>query len=370
MGENRLKVNGNDIGASGRGTNILEIDRSGNKVNTANFDTYDVPDTATPNMIDFIDNAETGNILLFAVNGHAANMNYSGVDRIEKLGSKYIRDAIDENDRNSWTFITVKGGLVLDESYKTNANGPTSVTVTLPDSFSIQDSGSLETEANEIGPAPESLIGWWPLDGHTRDLSENRNGGTNNGATVTSGLGQSAYDFDGSSNIDSQNIRAVDIPKITVAFWCNPNTGGWALGNGKQFRVKVSNPIEWWVREQNSGSSNRLTGGTPSSEWNFVCCSYDGTVQKIHLNGVKVGSTTPNLEVLDGGDNGFTIGESYAGSGFHFDGKIQDVRLYDRALSESEVAQLYALTDPREDQQLIQTQDGQALVSSQFSDQL
>lgn len=77
--------------------------------------------------------------------------------------------------------------------------------------------------------------------------------------------------------------------------------------------------------------------------WTHITCTYDGTTMRMYVNGTDIGTTTlssfsPNIA------NPFRIGAgaTEGGGNFWFPGLIDDVRVYDRALSAAEVATLYA----------------------------
>jgi len=376
MGQNALRVNGNDIGAHGRGINALEIDKRGNKIKTDNFDTYGSPTTATDALVSFIETAQTGHILLFAINDHGARIEPNGVTKLQELGSKKIDDVAAENDRNNWGFITVKGGHALAERYEPSGDGPVTASVTRPNKFSVAREGTVGGKHNEVGPAPEALIGWWPLDGDTNDHSRNANNGTNNGATITSGLGQSAYSFDGSSSYISVDVGESNSSTWALSCWIRPThvsnikhiTGihnqhpdGWTPLS--HFGVRDSS-ITWW--DSNGWRDSNATIST--GNWYFASIVGTSSTVKTYVDGTIDNTESSNIEnniaVLD------TIGRREHNDDRYYEGKIQDVRLYNRALSDAEVAQLYAITNPRQNQQMIQTQDGNVLSKETFDELL
>ncbi|MDD5524483.1 MAG: fibronectin type III domain-containing protein [Smithella sp.] len=117
--------------------------------------------------------------------------------------------------------------------------------------------------------------------------------------------------------------------------------------------------IDWGVVSIGSGvaaySSTALTANT----WNHVVGTYDGTTAKIYVNGVLAGSTAGAITVGTTTNN-LLIGQSLGSSsgGFqsptgedNFYGAIDDVRLYNRALSLGEVTtqyerRLYTASEP------------------------
>lgn len=85
------------------------------------------------------------------------------------------------------------------------------------------------------------------------------------------------------------------------------------------------------------------SAGVDNDEWHLVTATFDGAMGKIYIDGNEEASesVTPNLThatnvILGHNPYGEADGDAY------FEGALDDVRIYDRALSEEEVAELYA----------------------------
>jgi Concanavalin A-like lectin/glucanases superfamily len=79
----------------------------------------------------------------------------------------------------------------------------------------------------------------------------------------------------------------------------------------------------------------------PDTKWHFMVGTYDGTNQRIYLDGVlgetqASGPPTDNTVIANIG----TLGSGEPG--YNFNGSLDDLRVYNRALSASEVKQLYS----------------------------
>ena len=157
---------------------------------------------------------------------------------------------------------------------------------------------------------------------------------------------------------DAASLHPPD--SITVSAWFNarsykrPMTVAGRAQNGPPWRYPF---LSWLVRintdslveidvghEQNYTPSGWNVPPLQPDEWNFVALTYDGRIKKLFLNGsliTSLASGSPNSQgairyvpgrfILIGAD------ESEAPVGDRFDGAIDDVRLYDRALSAEEV---------------------------------
>jgi PKD repeat protein len=89
--------------------------------------------------------------------------------------------------------------------------------------------------------------------------------------------------------------------------------------------------IGWYDRELSAGSH------LPSNTWTHLAATYDGARQWLYVNGTPVGSRaqTGNLTVST---NALRIGGSTVWAGQYFQGLIDEVRIYNRALSQTEIA--------------------------------
>jgi len=222
---------------------------------------------------------------------------------------------------------------------------------------------------------PVILADTFIYDWHTE------NGYSFDGVSISSGLGQSAYNFNGSSDyINCGDPPALDVSNfgdsITLSVWLNPSDSGGgrqdAFGKGDpntndNYRIWInSGDVYLYIDE--GGSSNRVNTNIDNI-WTHVVGTWDGSTIRLYIDGVEQTSASLSGSSLASSGADFVIG-SRAGEEEFYAGDVQDGRIYDRALSDAEVAQLYAMTDPREDQQLLQTQDGSVLAKEQFSELL
>jgi hypothetical protein len=243
--------------------------------------------------------------------------------------------------------------------------------------MSLQDGGTLRTNSiSEVGPGADSLVGWWPLDGNTRDYAGSANG-TNNGASITSGLGQSAYNFTGTdpSDVDLPQVTELAPKKaVTAILWANPDTTDSTqsiLLTGRDNNSGIEFRDDRLQVNCNSGEFKDSISTLNTGEWTHMVLTYEsGVGGKTYVNGSESGST---------GDLGDIVYPEFYGSAptigshgglYNFDGKIQDVRLYNRALTSEEVENLYNITDPRSDQRVIQSIDGEVYTKNQFDETL
>src|SRR3989344_7510129 len=207
------------------------------------------------------------------------------------------------------------------------------------------------------------LVGYWTLDGadtnwstnKTNDLSGNGNNGTlTNMSTPTSPvpgrIGQ-AMKFDGSNDLILAPLVTNATQNVTVSTWVNWN--GTTAGD----QVVVynghtgSDGFGIFISDGNCGSGSTIVvhlGGvncnaTASSAtlsaktWTHIAETRDATTWTLYVNGVAqgTGATSPNTPTI-----ATAVGASHLATNV-FNGSLDDVRIYSRALSASEVKQLY-----------------------------
>ena len=96
----------------------------------------------------------------------------------------------------------------------------------------------------------------------------------------------------------------------------------------------------------NSGLSNYLDSGhTPiAGQWQYLAATFDGSTARFYIDGVQVASRSVTSSV--GSSNNWRIGAYGSVAGGFFDGLIDNVRIYNRALSDTEVQTDMSLPAP------------------------
>ena len=207
------------------------------------------------------------------------------------------------------------------------------------------------------------LVGEWSFNG--KDLSgttafdrsgQGNNGTLTNGPTPTIGKIGQALLFDGVN--DYLNMGAPSALNITGPFsisaWINPKSFGGSSRGRVVDKFSDDGTTGYGFFVDNVNTTNGITictGGCVGSAavisnsnaiqtntWQHVVVSYNGTTATIYVNGVSVGSGA--LDPPPSGSNNFYVGNRSA-TDRAFDGTMDEVRVYNRALSQTEVTQLY-----------------------------
>ena len=194
-----------------------------------------------------------------------------------------------------------------------------------------------------------SAVSRWAFDGDATD-SWSGNDGSVNGATYVSdgGMRNGAYSFDGDDDYITADSVSEQISgsSFTISSWINTSSStsidviqafNTSTG-GNNMALQLDNG-QLTFYDGNSHSGKSVNKG----EWIFVALTIDAGSDKFatYINGITdlKGDTTSTVN----SDDQYSIGQEWDSSNpsNFFDGLIDDVRIYDKALSPSEVFELY-----------------------------
>jgi hypothetical protein len=179
------------------------------------------------------------------------------------------------------------------------------------------------------------------------DASSAKNNGTLNGPVSTaSGRFGRALSFDGvNDRVDVPDAPSLDLSTgMTLEAWVKPTTnGGWRTAVMKErgtndllYALYASNGARP-TTEAFTGVENASpgTGGLALNAWSHLASTYDGTTLRLYVNGTQVSSKAAT-GAMPNTANPLRIGGN-APWGEYFSGLIDEVRVYNRALSAAEI---------------------------------
>ncbi len=222
-------------------------------------------------------------------------------------------------------------------------------------------SGASATPANN--PITNGLVAAYEFSGNANDVSGNGNDGVVNGATLTTdrfGAADSTYSFNGGSDVIIANsVLTPNQSALTVSAWFYgtaplPNTLTTSIVNqatnngasgGFTLHLKETtggnSRVRFQLHDQIDGKNGVSTAEIDYFSWNHVVGVYDGTELRIFLNGV-LAEAVPNAGSISIPSDPLRIGKEDRAVFPAFDGSIDDVYIYNRALSSAEVSTLYS----------------------------
>ncbi len=196
-------------------------------------------------------------------------------------------------------------------------------------------------DEEKVSLSKEGLILYLPLDGSTDDNSGLNNHGVNHGAVYTpDGKIGGAYDF--YNNYIEVDWSDFTLNKYTIEFWMNPDvvSTGWKdivsiqlTDENSRFHLDSSDNSIIWFKVNGAGTLDSNVVPTVG-QWYHVVGTHDGTIAKVYIDGELKSSGSRGTSI-------FSTGVWLAGMIETYDGKLDEVRIYNRALSYSEIKSHY-----------------------------
>jgi fibronectin type 3 domain-containing protein len=198
------------------------------------------------------------------------------------------------------------------------------------------------------------LVAYYPFNrGNATDESGNGNNGTVYGATLATnrfGAANSAYYFNGLSDyISCGNNASLDLTAFSISYWvnysCLPGIGAnsYILSKGDNYASYMDQVPYFFFSE----GSNVLSTNSKVSpgKWYNIVATYDQNFFKVYVNGKWEANGVLNPVPAASADPLFLGASSLSGVvSNYFNGTLDDVRIYKRALAPSEVTELYNST--------------------------
>jgi len=229
----------------------------------------------------------------------------------------------------------------------------------------IQNDMHRRLTGNEPG-----LVGYWPLNEGQGTIGTDRSNqghdGTINGATWTEEALdiepatteeetlQAIASFNGSNQyIEVPYKQKLNPAQFTVSCWakveggqgqwrspvtCRTAKGSSALGG---YLLYAGNNNKWQFWTGNGGWVALQGADVELNTWTHVAATYDGSTMKLYINGEPSGNPVPS-KILINSQYPLRIGAGITegNPGFFFNGKIAEVRLWDKARSQEEIQEL------------------------------
>ncbi len=210
---------------------------------------------------------------------------------------------------------------------------------------------------------PVGLVGWWKGDGDTLD-SVSENNGANQNVTYTSGVVGQAFAFDPEnfSYGTYTGIQIADQPayaltnSLTIEGWIRPRGDSYIIfwrGDNRPgldpyyLSMQDNHTLRFGICDANNNAA--LVDTTLNySSWTHVAATLDGGTGtlSIYTNGVLAAQTSSSVRPFGNLEPdqspGIGIGNlNDGGNSFPFIGDIDEISLYNRALSSTEIAAIY-----------------------------
>jgi hypothetical protein len=220
-----------------------------------------------------------------------------------------------------------------------------STTICFGDSIKLISNAA--ANISSIENLDSGLIGYWPFNGNANDESGNGNHGLINGATLTSdrfGLTNKAYRFDGDDYISA--------PRDTMSSF---TASAWVYIEQSQNHTPIidANVCNWemmldyslhpkFIEFYGNCLYNQLISSASIDlyNWYHIASTYNNDSVHMYLNGMLIESFS-DINLPSTSNSSFFFGSSPSGSTQYLKGKLDDIKIWNRALTPQELQNLY-----------------------------
>ena len=216
--------------------------------------------------------------------------------------------------------------------------------------------------AQQCFPAPDGLVSWWPMDNSTLDFADGNNPSAESGISFAPGQVGSGVTFGELAYIEILPDTNLNLTVFTVEAWVRPDAV-WRIDSFGS--IIVQHAYHWpdsntYVTLSLSYNSNEFvfligdvftegvwsTNSFPLGNFYHVAATYDGTTARLYVDGSLEGELPISKAVIHDPTVPWSIGSTHTeyienGSPRTWVGVIDEVTVYDRALSVSEIQAIY-----------------------------
>lgn len=199
------------------------------------------------------------------------------------------------------------------------------------------------------------LIAYYGFDGNHNDLSPNGNNGTNHGASFGQnrfGQAASACSFNGSSYISMSNSPSLQSPTsaitlsawVYVSQWLVTSEGKWAAIlckstslNSTQYRLTLQDTAVDFIYAGNQTIFSIAPRKFELNKWYFVAVTSNGLSSTIYINDSSYSNIAPKNAYGSVSNQSLEIGRDYPGTIDYFTGLVDEVGIWNRQLTSTEI---------------------------------
>jgi Concanavalin A-like lectin/glucanases superfamily len=210
-------------------------------------------------------------------------------------------------------------------------------------------------------PLPSGAVSWWPAEGDAQDILDGNHGTLQNGATFAPGKVGAAFSLDGVDDyVDAGNDGSLmPTSAITIEAWFKTGAASdtpaivykHGLPADRSYGLQIRDPSfkpDFFV--VSGGTTRNHLGPTDVNDdaWHHTAGVFDGATlrHELYIDGAVVNNTPPTYNSIDvstvavwfGGGAGDS---STAPNTAFFDGLLDEITIYDRALSAAEIQGIF-----------------------------
>jgi hypothetical protein len=218
----------------------------------------------------------------------------------------------------------------------------------------------------------DTMVGYWKFDESSAGSTATDSSGSGNNLTPAGGSTNPGYSttvpyttfpdshsstYDGTQYETISSNSSLNVTNLTLSTWVKFNSvnsayhtiaGKWRIGVNQQYVLQLNsdNTIGLFTGDGSTGGAAITTSGTftpTTGVWYHIAATVSGTTGTIYINGISKASGT--VSAIGTSSIEFTVGSKKNVGGTYaefLDGSLDDMRLYNRALSTTEITALAA----------------------------
>jgi hypothetical protein len=195
------------------------------------------------------------------------------------------------------------------------------------------------------------LVGWWPFNGNANDESGNgNNGAPGSGVLITTDRflsSNAAYDFNGSGNISLTSLPTTGSQDFTISGWVKTNNTTVRKGIACWGQDNPWNSTYFYITADGYLKFDFAYNGGPQSpifiadnNWHSVTITCTSGLVQLYLDGIATGTALSMSPNISGSNKALGANIDNSGSN-NFVGKLDDFGIWNRALTQQEITDLY-----------------------------
>lgn len=200
---------------------------------------------------------------------------------------------------------------------------------------------------------PSGMVSWWGGDNNAFDMVGTNHGTLMNGASYAPSIVGQAFNFDGVDDYVSVPDNASLNPSvITIDTWFYAADISGQLyppivkkaGANSGYALEIdsdTSQLKFWVYVSGTGWRSSTAVPISVNTWYHAAGTYDGSNIIIYMNGQPQGSPTSVNGVIASSNNPLNIGRDPSNPTRFFKGYIDEVEIFNRALSHDEIQSIY-----------------------------
>ncbi len=196
---------------------------------------------------------------------------------------------------------------------------------------------------------PANMVSWWPGDEHPFDIIGSNDGALKNGATYADGKVGKAFSLDGVDDyVEVPLDSSLSPAHISVDAWfyatdITKQSSHPPIVKTNAYALEINSDdgqVRFWVKVA-AGWTSSEGRVLSTNTWYHAVGTYDGSLIKLYLNGQPPYASTLTSGDIEAVTTPLNIGRDPLNTSRFFTGLIDEVEIFDRALTADEVAAIY-----------------------------